>query len=157
MITLSKRGLAITLIVSLAVNLFLAGLIVTAVVYHKRGGGWAGHDHPFPHRIARRVLEGESRRKVDAIWREARPGLRMRIREVRRARRDIRRLLHADAIDRPALEKAFAAMRARSTGAHNAMHGVIGRIAETLNAEERRSYFRRHRWRRYRRFRRRAE
>lgn len=154
MIRLSKRGLGITLIVSLGVNLFLAGMIVTGVLYHKRGSGVAGHDRPFPHWSARRALEGESRRKVDVIWREARPSLRMHIREVRKARRDIRRQLRADALDRSALDKAFAALRASHAGAHNAMHALIGRIAETLNVEERRQYFRRRHWRRDRRFRR---
>ena len=152
MIRLSKRGLGIALIVSLGVNLFLAGMIVTGALYHKRGGDMAGYGRPFPHWSARRSLEGESRAKVDAIWREARPDMRMRIREVRRARRDIRRQLRADTLDRPALDKAFAALRASTTGTHNAMHGLIGRIAETLNAEERRQYFRRRHWRRHRRF-----
>jgi uncharacterized membrane protein len=156
-IKLSKRGLGITLIVSLAVNLFLVGMIVTAVLFKGHAGGWAGDGRPFPHWIARRALEGESRRKVDAIWREARPGLHMRVREMRRSRRDIRRLLHADAIDRPALDKAFAGMRANMAGTHDAIQRVMGRIAETLNAEERRGYFRRHHWRRHRRFRRPAE
>jgi uncharacterized membrane protein len=153
-IQLSKRGLGITLIVSLGINLFLAGMIVTAAIYHKDGRGWGGHDRAFPHRSARRSLEGKSRDKVDAIWREARPDLRMRLREVRRARREIRRQLRADTLDRAALDRAFAALSAGTTGAHNAMHALIGRIAETLNAEERRSYFRRQHWRRHRRFRR---
>ena len=81
----------------------------------------------------------------------------MRVREIRRARRDIRRQLRADTLDRSALDKAFAAHRAGTAGAHGAMHAVIGRIAETLSAEERRSYFRRRHWRRHRRFRRRRE
>jgi len=150
-IRLSQRGLGIALIVSLGINLFLAGMIVTAAVYHKGGRGWAGTDRLYPHRSARRALEGESRGKVDTIWREARPDLRMRIREVRRARRDIRRQLRAETLDRSALDKAFAELRASSAGAHGAMHAVIGRIAESLSAEERRSYFRRQHWRRYRR------
>lgn len=155
MIRLSKRGLGIALIASLGVNLFLAGMIVTATIYHKDGrGGWAGYSRPFPHRYARRALEGESREKVDGIWREARPDLRMRIREMRRSRREIHRQLRAETLDRSALDRAFAALRASTASAHDAVQKVIGRIAETLNAEERRSYFRRRHWRRYKRFRR---
>ncbi len=154
MIRLSKKGLGITLIVSLGINLFLAGMIVTAAIYHKDGRGWAGPDRPFPHRSARRALDGKSRDKVDEIWREARPNLRTRMHEIRRARREIRRQLRADTLDRAALDRAFAALRASTDGAHIAMHALIGRIAETLNAEERRSYFRRRHWRRHRRFRR---
>jgi len=153
-IRLSKRGLGIALIVSLGINLFLAGMIVTGALYHKRGGGVAGYDRPFPHWSARRALDGESRRKVDSIWREARPDLRSRIREVRKARRGIRRQLRADTLDRSALDKAFAALRASTSNAHNAMHALIGRIAETLSAEERRRYFRRHHWRRHKHYRR---
>ena len=76
--------------------------------------------------------------EAEAAAREARPDLRMRVREVRRARRDIRRQLRAETLDGPALEKAFAALRARSASAHGAMHAVIGRIAGTLSVEERR-------------------
>ncbi|MEJ2120662.1 MAG: periplasmic heavy metal sensor [Alphaproteobacteria bacterium] len=158
MIRLSKRGLGITLIVSLGINLFLAGMIVTAAIYHKDGRGWGGgYDRAFPHWSARRALDGKSRDKVDTIWREARPDLRKRLHEVRRARREIRRQLRADTLDRAALDRAFAALRASTDGAHIAMHALIGRIAETLNAEERRSYFRRRHWRRHRRFRRHRE
>lgn len=154
MIRLSKRGLSIALIASLGINLFLAGMIVTATIYHKGGRGWSGYERSFPHRSARHSLEGDSRKKVDEIWREARPDLRMRLREVRQARREIRRQLRADTLDRSALDRAFAAFRTSTNAAHNAMHALIGRIAETLNAEERRSYFRRRHWRRHRRFRR---
>ena len=56
MIRLSKRGLGIALIVSLGLNLFLAGMIVTAAVYHKGGRGWAGYNRPYPHWSARRAL-----------------------------------------------------------------------------------------------------
>jgi uncharacterized membrane protein len=152
-IRLSKRGLGITLIVSLGINLFLAGMIVTAAIYHKGGRGWGGYDRAFPHWSARRALDGKSREKVDAIWRDARPDLRKRLQEVRRARREIRHQLRADTLDRAALDRAFAALRASHDAAHNAMHALIGRIAETLNAEERRRYFRRRHWRRHRRFR----
>ena len=41
---------------SVYVNLFLAGMIVTGVLYHKRGGGVAGYDRPYPHWSARRSL-----------------------------------------------------------------------------------------------------
>jgi uncharacterized membrane protein len=157
-IRLSKRGLGIALIVSLGINLFLAGMIVTSAIYHKGGrGGWAGPGRAYPHWTARRALEGQSREKVDAIWKEARPDLRMRLREVRRARREIRRQLRADTLDRPALDRAFEALRNSSNAAHNAMHVLIGRIAETLSAEERRSYFKRRHWRRHRRYRRRDD
>lgn len=157
MIRLSKRGLGIALIVSLGLNLFLAGMMVTGALFHKRGSGMAGYDRPFPHWSARRALDGESRSKVDTIWREARPNLRTHIREVRKARRNIRRQLRADTLDRSALDKAFAALRTSTNSAHNAMHTLIGRIAETLNAEERRRYFRRRHWRRHKRFRRHRE
>jgi uncharacterized membrane protein len=154
-IRLSKRGLGIALIVSLGINLFLAGMIVTATIYQKGGRSWGGgYDRALPHWSARRSLEGDSRKRVDAIWREARPDLRMRLRDVRRARREIRRQLRADTLDRSALDRAFAAFRTSTNAAHNAMHALIGKIAETLNAEERRSYFRRRHWRRHKRYRR---
>jgi uncharacterized membrane protein len=152
--TLTKRGLGIALIASLGVNLFLAGMFVTAAVYHRRAGGWIGYDRPFPHWVARRALDGPSREKVDKIWRDARPDLRTRIREVRRARREVRRQLRAGTLDRAALDRAFAALRDSTGAAHSAVYALIGRIAETLSANERKNYFRRRHWRGHRRLRR---
>jgi len=157
MIKLTPKRLGIFLIISLAVNLFLVGMIVTAVAFHKRGGGWSGYNRPFPHFIARRSLEGDARRKVDEIWRGARPDLRRQIRAAREARRSIRRLLHADTLDKPALERAFSELRTRSEAVHTTIQTTIARVAETLNAKERKSYFRRHRWRRHRQSRRHRE
>jgi uncharacterized membrane protein len=140
MINISARGLGIALIVSLAVNLFLAGVIVAAVALHGRGP--FGERHYPPRWTAERSLHGESREKVVAIWRDARPTLRERIRAVRRARREIREQLSAPTLDRAALDAAFSVFRKRSDEAHAAMQDVFSKIAGTLDAEERRAYFR---------------
>lgn len=146
MINISARGLGIALIASLAVNLFLAGVIVAGLVMHGRGP-FAERHYP-PRWTAERALEGESREKVRAIWREARPTLRERIRAVRRARRDIHERLTAPTLDKAALDAAFATFRKRSDEAHAAMQEVFSKIAGTLGAEERQSYFREPRRRR---------
>lgn len=150
MIRLSGRWFAITLIASLAINLFLAGVIVSSLFFH-RHGPHERFGRGYPHHAARQALNDEARKQVDAIWREARPDLRTRIREVRRARRDVRQRLRADTLDQKALDEALAALRARSLEAQTAIHRTISKVAGTLSAEDRRDYFQRYR-KRYRRY-----
>ena len=97
------------------------------------------------------MLSDESRKRVQGIWREARPQLRTRIKAVRSARREVRRELHADPLDQKALDAALSALRARQMEARTAMHATVSKVAGTLSAEERRNYFRRYR-KRYRRY-----
>ncbi|MHA1537004.1 MAG: periplasmic heavy metal sensor [Alphaproteobacteria bacterium] len=147
---LSARTLGIALIVSLAVNLFLVGIFVAGFFFYRP----AHHAHsgqPFPHWAARRSLDSDARGKVKAIWREARPALRMRVRAMRKARREVRRQLRADPLDRKALDVAYGELRERTIAAREAMKDVLTKVAFTLNAEQRRQYFKhrfRHRYRR---------
>ncbi len=147
---LSARTLGISLIVSLAINLFVVGIFVVGFLFH-----WPGHHahsgQPFPHWAARRSLDSDARGKVDAIWRQARSNLRARVRAIRKARREVRRQLRADPLDNKALDAAYGELRTRTLAAREAIQGVLTEVAGTLNAEQRRAYFKRRFRHRYRR------
>lgn len=147
---LSARTLSIALIVSLALNLFVVGIFVVGFLFH-----WPGHHvqagRPFPQWMARRSLDRDTRAKVDTIWREAHPVLRMRGRAMRKARREVRRRLIADPLDRKALEASYIELRDRTLEARKALKEVLTKVALTLNAEQRRKYFKRRFRHRYRR------
>lgn len=150
MTKLSPRVLGIALIISLAINLFVVGIFAVGYFFHgPRHNSYSGG--PFPHWSARRSLDRDGRKKVDAIWREAHPALRERIRAMRKARRAVRRQLRADALDRKALDASYIELRDRSVAARRALKDVLTKIAVTLNAEQRQDYFKRRFRHRYRR------
>jgi uncharacterized membrane protein len=147
---LSARTLSIALIVSLAINLFVVGVFVVGFLFH-----WPERHvqsgRPFPQWMARRSLDRDTRGKVDTIWREAHPALRMRGRAMRKARREVRRQLRADPLDRKALDASYIELRERTVAAREALKEVLTKVALTLNAEQRRKYFKRRFRHRYRR------
>ena len=147
---LSARTLGITLIISLAINLFVVGIFAVGYFFHgPRHHAQTGR--PFPHWAARRSLDSDARKKVDAIWREAHSSLRERVRAMRKARREVRRQLRADTLDRKALEASYIVLRDRTVVAREALKDVLTKVALTLNAEQRRKYFKRSFRHRYRR------
>ena len=89
---MTARRLWILLIVSLSSNLFLGGLFAGKLIFDRK---------PLPPgprlrvdlRHAMRALQPASREKADTLWRLRRPDLRQRLRAVREARRNLRRLL----------------------------------------------------------------
>lgn len=146
---LSARTLGIALIVSLAINLFVVGIFAVGFFFHgPRHHAQAGR--PFPHWMARRSLDSDTRGKVDAIWRGAHPALRSRVRAMRKARREVRRQLRADPLDRKTLEASYVELRERTVAAREALKEVLTKVAVTLNAEQRRDYFKRRFRHRYR-------
>lgn len=147
---LSPRALGIALIISLALNLFVVGIFAVGFFFHgPRHHAQMGR--PFPHWAARRSLDGETKNKVDAIWREAHKDLRVRVRAMRQARREVRRQLRADTLDRKALDASYVELRERSVAAREAFKATLTKVALVLTAEQRRGYFKRRFRHRYRR------
>ncbi len=146
----SARTLGIALIISLAINLFVVGAIAVGFLFHQPGRE-AHSGRAFSYWKARRSLDSETRDKVDAIWREAHPILRTRIRAAGEARREVRRQLRADPLDLKALEASYIELRDRTISAREALKEVLTKVALILNAEQRREYFKQRFGHRYRR------
>ena len=140
----ARTGLRWLLVASLALNVaLLAGL------------GWAhldGDDHrdgprmhlargtmmPSPH-LLRGVLSEERQAVVDAVLAEHRQAIRGNVREVFRARTAVHALMTAETIDRAALDRAFADLRARDAEAATAVQAMLTELMSELTPEERRA------------------
>ena len=147
-----KRWVYITLFGSLALNLFLAGVIVAGLFWH------GGHHHrrgPFNMRHAYTVLTPASQTKAKAIWQANRKAFFEKIREVRAARREVRSLLREDKPDIAKIEAAIGKVGKIRREIHNLVRGIVKKVADALPAAERVKFYRavlkRHRRMRHRR------
>ena len=134
-----KRWIYIGLFTSLALNLFLAGLIAANLFWHR------GHQHhrgPFNMRHAYSVLTPASQTKARAIWRANHEVFRSKIREVRSARREVRRLLKDDKADIGKVEAAIAKVGKIRLEFHTMVRGIIQKIVNSLPAAERIKFYR---------------
>jgi uncharacterized membrane protein len=136
---LARYG-GIALIVSVALNLFLVGLLAGGWVLHDRGDRFGR----FPGagiRFARQDLAPDSRALVRKLWEERREAARPQWLKMREARRKVRELATADTVDPAALEAAFADLRQRSIALQAMTHELMVKIAESLPAAERKKLF----------------
>ncbi len=146
MTTPLARRLAIALVASLAINLFLGGMAISRWLFHEPPGA---HDAASPdgighfnRRAAHEALDAGARKRVEAIWRDRFDDIRPRIRAARKARHDVMRQLMAEPIDATALETAYAALRVSTDEAQTAVHGVLAEVAQMLPPDQRRRFFR---------------
>lgn len=134
-----KRWIYISLFASLALNLFLVGVIVTGLFWH------GGHHHrrgPFNMRNAYTVLTPASQAKAKAIWQANREAFVAKIREVRAARREVRSLLREDKPDIAKVEAAIARVGRIRREIHNVVRGIVKKVADALPEAERVRYYR---------------
>ena len=145
MTTPLARRLAIALVASLAINLFLGGMATSRWLFHAppgaHGAGPDGIGH-FNRRAAHKALDAGARKRVEAVWRDRIDDIRPRIRAARKARHAVMRELMAEPIDATALDAAYAALRARTDEAQTAVHGVLAEVAQMLPPDQRRRFFR---------------
>ena len=144
MTTPLARRLAIALVASLAINLFLGGMATSRWLFHgppgAHGVGPDGIGH-FNRRAAHEALDPDVRSLVEAVWRERIDDIRPRIRAARKARHEVMRALIAEPIDAAALEAAYAALRARTDEAQTAVHGALAQVAQMLPPDQRKRFF----------------
>jgi uncharacterized membrane protein len=147
-----KRWIYIGLFVSLALNLFLAGVIGAHVFWQR---GHHPHRGPFNIRHAYSVLKPADQTKAKAIWAANRQAFFEKIKEIRKARRAVRQLLQDDATDYKKVEAAITNVSNKRHEIHKLVRGVVQKIAASLPATERMKFYRaalkRHRRFRHRR------
>ena len=134
-----RRLLGIALLVSIAVNVLLAGIVI---------GRWVDHGaHPgssrFDREAAREALSPEARTVVDQIWERHQASVRDKFKAAKEARRDFEALLQADVVDRAALDQAQAEMSARWAEARAEMSRSMTELALALSPDDRKAYFER--------------
>ncbi len=138
---MTARRLWILLILSLSANLFLGGLFAGKLIFERKPPP-PGSRVRVDLRHAMRSLEPASREKADQLWRLRRPELHKRLREVRAARRKLRRVLASDDATQAQIEAAFAEVRQRGGEVQEAFQAVVREIALALPPEQRKAFFR---------------
>lgn len=135
-----KKILYGILLVSLALNLFFAGVFTTFVL---RPGPLKpfGSNEMFNFEAARGAIDPEFHPVVDEIWGDFKMGRRSVFRNIFRFRRDTQQLLTADQFD----AEAFADLSLRIYNAtedmRTSMQSVIVDLATSLPDAERKRYF----------------
>lgn len=128
------------LFTSLAFNLFLVGVIVagTVINWQNRAFGVFAGQNPFaPHNIVRAVPP-DARADVEAILRAHERDQREALREVRRSRMEVYRLM-GDAYDRSAIIDALNHMREADAALAQATQEAILDVLEKVSPDVRKS------------------
>jgi Spy/CpxP family protein refolding chaperone len=139
---ISRRFLWITMIASLAVNLFLAGFIVASVVNR----GWHGHRLPpgrgrLALRAAFHTLDAKTRATAEQQWRAKLPEIRAKLVAIRDAHRAFRAALDKAGTDPSGVEAAFQRIHAARGAAQTLIHQTIREIAEKLSPDQRKKFY----------------
>ncbi len=142
----NRRLLIGALVVSLAINLFIAGFVAAR---------WL---RPIPDRptwpmaeIARGFerLPREQREELRRLTRERRQALRETITRLRQAQAEVNRILETEPFDPRALERSLARIRTLSNDVQREVHAMLLAAAEALPPDARRSLARHHGLRRH--------
>jgi len=128
------RWMWVVLLLSVALNLIVVGLVLGAV-FHFRGGHGDRGIARFLDRLPD-VRQNELREKFRSHRTEIRP-LR---REARRARRAVRDVFESDALDQTVLEARLEEATAARLALLKARQDWIARLGRELNADERQAY-----------------
>ena len=141
------RGLAIALVVSVALNMFLGGMIASAWIARRhfqnefrQGGDSGAMTGPFEMRRGLATLDPAARRTARQELERHRDALRQAGGEMLRARQDLQEILREDEIDPAALDKAFAEIRRTSDAAQAETHRALAAIVIELPPDQRRRF-----------------
>ena len=144
------RWATFALFASLAVNLFLGGVLAGEWVRGKAPSPTAAALDPAPPANGETVVRGIIQRALAAIPAEQRGAVEQRLaghrleiqranRELRAARERVRDFFLADPIDRPALERAYAEQRERNLALQTATQRAVLDAMIDLPLETRRA------------------
>lgn len=135
--TTTSTALRVTLVVSLALNIFAAGAYATNLWRHDGHGQHRGQALGMDPRALRETLPGEDRELLRNSMREHRPQMRERVRSVKEARHEVAAALRAEPFDKVKLAEAFALLRERQSAIAEAAQGTMIDVAEKATPEGR--------------------
>jgi uncharacterized membrane protein len=138
----SPRWMWVALILSLSVNLLIAGIVAGSVWAVKRGGFWN-----VPTTIERnyrfmRALPEERREQIKAIFFEHKPELQPYWSAVRESRGDIARLLRSETYSQAELDSAMEMLFQREMRAWQAAKPMLNAMLDKLSVDERMHFLR---------------
>ncbi len=127
---------AIALLISVALNLFLGGLIAARYMRGPRGGPSMGR-HYLRFDGLRQVLGPEAKDAIDQVDAKYSDSIRQKMREAMEARRAATEALTAEPFDAEKARQAHADLIAKETAARGATHEALVELASALPAEQR--------------------
>jgi uncharacterized membrane protein len=133
-----RKWLGPVLLISLAVNLFLAGLF--AVGYFKDGRhhrGGHGMSMGMPHHVVARHLSDDERQALRATMREHRSTFQPLFNDLKAARLALSEAVAADPYEPEAVRDAFASMRAGMDALATQSQGALVEAFADLSPESR--------------------
>lgn len=137
----NKKIVYTVLLVSLAVNLFLAGALFTHILR-------PGPDRPMPPperfdmAAARDALDPEYRRVIDQVMLDLRSQGVDSFREMFELREQLRDILMAEDFDQQAFNDVYGKILDTEGQMRDSLQGVIAEIAAELPPDQRRKFFR---------------
>ncbi|HSE79866.1 MAG TPA: periplasmic heavy metal sensor [Alphaproteobacteria bacterium] len=144
MVTIDSRAakwLALALLVSLGVNLFLGGLLAGRYFgpQHRTFARSEAYERPgqeFFRRLIGRV-PAEHRAAFEDVLSAKRPDMERTSQALRESRTKIREAVRAEPFDRAKLEAAFAEVRERNMALQKSVHEAMAEAVQKLPAEAR--------------------
>ncbi len=136
-----RRLFGIALTVSLAINLFAVGIFIGVVVTGGDRFARRGFDpmvSGFQASPAFMALEPESRQLAIEKFQESEPALREETMALRRAQRNVVRVLTTEPFDPAAASDALQDLRLRTDAIQAAVHRYLVDLSRDLSADERR-------------------
>ncbi|MEE8295996.1 MAG: periplasmic heavy metal sensor [Sphingomonadales bacterium] len=129
-----------TLLVSLAINLFFAGMMTVFLIKGPPVGAFGSADR-FNMMAASEVLDPEYREVVDDIWSKFRSEQRGQFRSVFRLRRKLQEILLADEFDQKGFEAVFDEVQETAMRSRLAIIEVLREVTLALPPDQRKKYF----------------
>ncbi len=142
-LTLQGSRLRLLVVASLALNLFLGGILAGGWIEDWRRGPEARPGRPAPlhfrfGRIIEHLPPGDAK-LAHALMGQHREAMRVQIQALRQARKEVREVLVAETFDRARFETALRALRSHASASRAAMHRATAELAEQISAEGRRA------------------
>ena len=134
---MTDRGLKVALAVSVAVNIFVAGAVVTGLAVGLRGLPERPHRDRPPVISLVQSLDEADRAEAEATLRSTALAARGDFETARRERAEAIDLASAETFDRPAVEAALARSRAAEAAGRARLEGTMLNLLERLDREDR--------------------
>lgn len=138
----ASRWMWALLILSLSINLLIAGIVIGSIWAIRKGGYWQA---PIALERSQRFMGGlpeDRRREIRAIFFEHRAALKPYWREVRQARIELGRLIERGAYSQEELNTKMDNLFQKEMNAREAAKPMIAAMVGKLNPEERLHFLR---------------
>ena len=144
------RWLAVTLVTSLGLNLFFAGMFFSRHNFGEPAWNNSRHGHKKrirKHRLVRlmrqapELVDTEQRPALEALLDKRQQTIYEQIKKLRASRRQLRTQLTAEKLDKKTLSATLEQLQNQSQAARTAVHGMVLEVAENLDDKQRRALF----------------